>query len=253
MSSSKQWGGIGQGQKSWDILFSHPITFSFAFKDSSPSVLALSLRVAIWCLKYLEEKYPLEHFYVKWPNDLLVKRKGTFFKCGGILVNKLEEVFLVGIGLNLNCSFCDFENKSEKLKPSMDKSPFLPAALELKAPEDPSFFSQKYAYDLTSFLYPKLTDAEYKKEENVFKEREWWLSHCAHLYQKCRVLEEDKKGEEENFEGIFEGISLEGAALLSRPDLLDFKQIFSGKIFFIHDESISFIVLASLFCFCRGQ
>ncbi|MEJ2568164.1 MAG: biotin--[acetyl-CoA-carboxylase] ligase [candidate division WOR-3 bacterium] len=63
---------------------------------------ALSLLCATAVCEVLEVNNLLAN--IKWPNDIILKGK----KLGGILIEKVQGKFIVGIGLNLNLSKSDF-------------------------------------------------------------------------------------------------------------------------------------------------
>ena len=56
----------------------------------------MPLLAGLSCLRSLQDstQHPI---YLKWPNDLILHNK----KLGGILVEKCEEVIVIGIGINL--------------------------------------------------------------------------------------------------------------------------------------------------------
>lgn len=76
--------------------------FSFLLKEnkdiSMEEYTKLPLVVGYSLLKSFEELEPEIDFKFKWTNDIYVKDK----KISGILVEKIENYFIIGIGINLN-------------------------------------------------------------------------------------------------------------------------------------------------------
>ncbi len=96
-----QNSGKGRNSKNW---FSPKggLWLSILLEDFSGNDGALSLLCATAVCEVLEENKLLAN--IKWPNDIILKGK----KLGGILIEKVQEKFVVGIGLNLNLSRSDF-------------------------------------------------------------------------------------------------------------------------------------------------
>lgn len=96
-----QTEGKGRNSKSW---FSPEggLWFSVIIENFSGNAGELSLLCATVICMVLE-KHGLST-NIKWPNDIILKGK----KLGGILIEKIQGKFIVGIGLNLNLSNSDF-------------------------------------------------------------------------------------------------------------------------------------------------
>jgi BirA family biotin operon repressor/biotin-[acetyl-CoA-carboxylase] ligase len=96
-----QDSGKGRNSKNWFSprggLWMSVLIEKFPGNDG-----ALSLLCATSVCEVLEENKILAN--IKWPNDIILKGK----KLGGILIEKVQEKFIVGIGLNLNLSKSDF-------------------------------------------------------------------------------------------------------------------------------------------------
>ncbi len=113
LTAKKQTGGQGRLERSW----SSPIgglwmTTIYQCKTPLTQFEGFSIRLGLELIKGLESSFPLD-FQIKWPNDLIVKKK----KVGGILINtRIKEDILteliIGIGINVN-------NKTETLPPEV--------------------------------------------------------------------------------------------------------------------------------------
>ncbi len=90
--------------------------FSFALKEekylSIDEYIKLPLIVGISVLKALEDMSGQEHMF-KWTNDVYLNNK----KVSGILVEKIEGFFIIGIGINVNnMEFDEISNKATSLR-----------------------------------------------------------------------------------------------------------------------------------------
>ena len=96
-----QTSGKGRNSKNW---FSPDggLWFSLVLEKFSGQSGALSLLCAVAVCEALEKHDLLTN--IKWPNDIILKGK----KLGGIIIEKVQGKFIVGIGLNLNLSKSDF-------------------------------------------------------------------------------------------------------------------------------------------------
>lgn len=96
-----QSSGKGRNSKNW---FSPKggLWFSILIENFSDNEGALSLLCATATCEVLEGHNLLTN--IKWPNDIIFKGK----KLGGILIEKVQGKFIIGIGLNLNLSNSDF-------------------------------------------------------------------------------------------------------------------------------------------------
>ncbi len=96
-----QTQGKGRGKNKW---FSPPggLWLSIIVREFSNNKGALSLLSSVAIAEALEN-YGL-NVELKWPNDIMVSSK----KMGGILIEKINKFFIIGIGLNLNVEPSDF-------------------------------------------------------------------------------------------------------------------------------------------------
>jgi BirA family biotin operon repressor/biotin-[acetyl-CoA-carboxylase] ligase len=96
-----QHSGKGRNSKSW---FSPEggLWLSILLEKFPGNAGGLSLLCPTAVCEILEEHNLLTN--IKWPNDIILKGK----KLGGILIEKVKEKFIIGIGLNLNLSNSDF-------------------------------------------------------------------------------------------------------------------------------------------------
>jgi BirA family transcriptional regulator, biotin operon repressor / biotin---[acetyl-CoA-carboxylase] ligase len=97
-----QTNGYGKFERVWES-YSGNFLATFAVDLSVPHYDFGKIPMLI-CIKLCGLLSTLSHskvaFQVKWPNDILLNKK----KIGGILIEKIDNTFLVGIGLNLRQS-----------------------------------------------------------------------------------------------------------------------------------------------------
>lgn len=107
-----QTSGRGRQGRTWESSPGQNLLFTVVLRATEPLLsdhvargmlpLATSLAVASTLASYAGE----DQVSIKWPNDVLLGGK----KCSGILVEAgVDEVFLIGIGLNVNES--EFSNE----------------------------------------------------------------------------------------------------------------------------------------------
>jgi BirA family biotin operon repressor/biotin-[acetyl-CoA-carboxylase] ligase len=97
-----QTNGYGKFERAWE---SYSGNFSATFAvDLSVQHFDLGKIPMLVCIKLCELLSTLSHskadFRLRWPNDIVLNKK----KIGGILIEKIDSTFLIGIGLNLRQS-----------------------------------------------------------------------------------------------------------------------------------------------------
>ncbi|MBH1989687.1 MAG: biotin--[acetyl-CoA-carboxylase] ligase [Alphaproteobacteria bacterium] len=97
-----QTNGYGKFERAWES-YSGNFLATFAINLSIQHYDFGKIPMLV-CIKLCELLSTLSHskaeFRVKWPNDIMLNKK----KIGGILIEKVDSTFLVGIGLNLRQS-----------------------------------------------------------------------------------------------------------------------------------------------------
>lgn len=139
VTASTQTKGKGRNQKSWYDVPNHSFLFSIVLKFNTFAYTYYPLVVGLCVLeaaKKIQKELSKENceFYIKWPNDILLKRNQVLGKLAGILIETqyINNVWNVVIGIGLNW----------KEIPCIDTSfRFPPIALFSKEiPYDPNFF-----------------------------------------------------------------------------------------------------------------
>ena len=99
--AEEQTSGKGRKTRDW---FSPKggLWLSILIRDFQDGLGALSLLSSVSIADVLEG-YDIK-VQLKWPNDIMVSSK----KLGGILIERINGGFIVGIGLNLNINLLDF-------------------------------------------------------------------------------------------------------------------------------------------------
>lgn len=94
--SYEQTSGKGRIDRKWISPYKCGLYASWLFFNNSNDTKILSLFVGLECVKYLRIWTGAEIF-LKWPNDLIAHGK----KLGGILIERVNDVIVIGIGINL--------------------------------------------------------------------------------------------------------------------------------------------------------
>lgn len=171
VSTNNQTMGRGRGSNNWRQQ-TNAVAFSFTIKPLEVITLT-SLEVACHIVNFLKND-PL----VKWPNDILNSNKE---KVGGIIINLLDDIAIVGIGLNISHSQDD-QFKSLNLK-----------------------VDDKFKINMPRKIYQYILDNRLSSDEVIAK----WNSYCAHKNSKVTLVESNEK-----FTGMFYGIGKNGEAIL---------------------------------------
>lgn len=196
VSCKEQTEGRGRSGNQWEQP-ANSLAFSFTLKPSEEMTLS-SLELGVHLSKFFGESIQL-----KWPNDLLNK---DFSKCGGILCQLVEpDILIVGIGINLgkfDSSLYDFPYPIGAIQPERELS-------------DEEFKT------LPAEIYQYILDHRLSNQEIISN----WNQLCIHLNQQVSIVDGDKSQE-----GIFTGIDLQGAALISDHENKIHK-VMSGSLF----------------------
>ncbi len=96
--AQKQTTGKGRWQRYW-FSPKGSLYFSILFKKISiQKAQIMQFLVAIAIVQALEKTFPDLSFSLKWPNDIISHNK----KIGGILLERINNDLVIGIGLNIN-------------------------------------------------------------------------------------------------------------------------------------------------------
>lgn len=103
VSTLYQSKGRGQLDKKWQSEKGKNILMSLCIEDNDYSPLTLNFSTTLSIVEFLE-KYGIKS-QIKWINDIFINKN----KISGILIEKLKNHFIIGIGLNINQ--IDFSNQ----------------------------------------------------------------------------------------------------------------------------------------------
>ncbi|MBL7663705.1 MAG: biotin--[acetyl-CoA-carboxylase] ligase [Bacteriovoracaceae bacterium] len=197
VSTEHQTNGIGRRGNSWTDL-GGALCFSALFPlKNTPTIIPLEM--GTYLIQFFKAQWGVS-LYLKWPNDILNAKNQ---KVGGILIHKLQDVLVIGIGLNL------FEQ---------DKK----AALKAEYPvgyifeDELNQFSKK---NISLNIYRALLK---EFERNQFT-KEQWNKSCIHLNKSVTLTDDNK-----SHTGIFIGINADGAAMINIGD--EIKTFYTGNL-----------------------
>ncbi len=92
-----QTKGKGRQGNNWDSDYGKNVLLTVACHYHYDNV-TLNKLVALTAVNILKNTFPSIDFRIKWPNDILAKKK----KIAGILIEKVKSTYIAGIGINTN-------------------------------------------------------------------------------------------------------------------------------------------------------
>lgn len=187
ISTDIQTMGRGRRNNIWESN-SNSLCFSLCLEPHEELTLS-SAEISVYIAQYYNLK-------VKWPNDLL-NYQGE--KCGGILIQKVRDYLIVGIGLNLYPS--DLQEYS--IKPG-----FIFKKGDLTS-------AKEEAFKLASYIYTHRTKSIVPP----------WESRCIHMNKNVTITEDSNI-----YKGKFIGLGNFGEALLEKDQKV--LKIFNGSLRF---------------------
>lgn len=174
VSCENQIQGRGRGENKWSAM---PGTLCFSLNIKPHSVMSFTaLELSVLVSRFFEKQNI--NLKLKWPNDLW---NTDLKKCGGILVQGINNHMCAGIGLNL------FSDENE-----------LGGIFSHKE----NFSKQELALSISEFILQN----RYQDARSLQKD---WLTRCGHLNQMVTITEGGERSE-----GIFQGLGDYGEALV---------------------------------------
>lgn len=188
VSCDNQIAGRGRGENKWSPL---PGGLFFSFNiEAHPVMSYTAIELAVILADFFESKgYPLK---LKWPNDLW---NSELKKCGGILVQGSQHVFMAGIGLNLFSNNPDYGGIMN---------------------DEIQIYKKEFSLEIVAFIHAN-------RIQDVKELRRKWLQRCGHLNSIVKIVEGD-----ETFDGVFQGLGDFGEALVCQNG--ETKKIFNGSL-----------------------
>ena len=160
--AKEQTAGVGSRDNAWEggsgnLFFSLAIPLEFLPKDlplNSASIYFSFLMKQV-LLKYTDD------IWLKWPNDLYHNQS----KIGGTITKKIDNIFLCGMGINLQKNQNNFESLNLDIEPLFLLEKYL-SELE-KYPSWKQIFSQyRIEFDRSKAFFTHI-NSEYKSLENA--------------------------------------------------------------------------------------
>lgn len=195
ISTSKQTNGQGRRKTPWQHFpGSLAISFTWPLKEK---ISMVPLELGVFICEFFKERYQ-KNLYLKWPNDLLNQKNE---KIGGIIMNLMTDILLVGIGINM------FTTKERSHFPY--KHAFI--------------FDDKF--ELKEIFYTELYQYLLKRNQEFNSSiKEDWAKYCIHLNKNITIKDEFQESK-----GIFLGIGEHGEALISHNGKIE--KVLSGSLF----------------------
>ncbi|MGK0366919.1 MAG: BirA family biotin operon repressor/biotin-[acetyl-CoA-carboxylase] ligase [Thermoproteota archaeon] len=196
--TKNQLEGRGRGNNKW---YKSPdgIAMSCLVAPSKPLTLT-SLEMALIIVKFFKANFNTD-LLVKWPNDIYTL---SHKKTGGILIQIIEGICLVGIGLNIN-----YDQKLEK-----EKYGYIFTQDNSVNPEQLQALPESlYHFILNNRINSKLILSE-------------WNNSCFHLNKKIKIIDNETVTT-----GLFIGLGENGEALLQEGSVIH--KVYNGSLFII--------------------
>ena len=190
VTAKTQTKGRGRYDRKWESsegnLF---LSILVNFSDKFPAI-SLITGLAVY---HTIQKFTKAETKIKWPNDVLVNGK----KICGILLEKVEDKIVIGIGLNIINS-PEYATDLKKLGVETSTKEVQKALL---------YEVQKYLEEL--------------EKKGFLKLKQEWLNHAAFLNEEIKV-----KSVNNEISGKFEGITDEGLLMLYGNTIINAGEIF---------------------------
>lgn len=181
VSALRQTDGRGRMGRKWESVEGN-LFFSFGIEFEVSRIGQLILIIGLSVAETIGNKAK-----IKWPNDVLVNGK----KVSGILVEKVDDFFIVGIGVNIKSS------------PKIEGLIYPATSLKEEGIEaDRAEFLNQYINTLDKNL-------ELWQKEGIEPIKTNWLKYAHNLGKMIKV-----KNNTQTNEGIFQGIDDNGLLLL---------------------------------------
>jgi len=188
VSTGEQTSGFGRQGKLW-IHQKESLAFSFTLKPGEVATLT-PLEVAVLISDFFKKIFSLE-LKLKWPNDLL-NEKGE--KCGGILIQNIDGVLMVGVGINLTLG-----------RPIKERTFYPAGSLKITRVSVRNLSRDIYEYILKHRLNPTII----KKS---------WAEKCIHMDATVQI---------DKLTGVFKGLGPMGEALVFNGEVVS---VYSGQL-----------------------
>ena len=183
--SEYQNKGRGRQGNTWYSSESKNLTFSFLIHNETLCSDLISLSCSIGIVNGIKEFTGL-NCNLKWPNDIMFEN----YKIGGILIEKKNDFFIIGIGLNVNESQFHISLK--------DRATSLKNILNHKIDRS----------TLLAYIFNNLENCLNLKNDVIIKT---WLSLCNHINKNINFYDSNKK----KIQAKFTTINNNGEAVLN--------------------------------------
>lgn len=199
VSVETQTHGIGRKENRW-VDSSGSIAFSCVI-PSSEKLSLVPLWTSLTVKDFFKKKFQIE-LQLKWPNDLYYKNK----KCGGIICHKVDEVIVIGIGLNLS-------GKPDQLLDDLNQAGHLEISM--------NSLNQNFKEEIPLSIYQHILATPFVPEDipNHFKDQCLFIGENVKISDDCDLTK-----------GKFIGIGEWGEALVKDDTTSTIAKIYNGSM-----------------------
>ena len=185
--TKNQTCGRGRRNNIWFSVPNKSLTFSLMVNQkefNNTKLLPLISGLAI--IKAIKE-YSGIACKVKWPNDIILNQK----KIGGVLIEKINDILIIGIGINVNEDIKDLDKSIKNMSTSLKV--FNTDIIDLEI---------IFAYILNELEY-----FFYNTKIDFVNE---WNKYCCHINKKIKFRNDNKITI-----GLFKGININGEGIIN--------------------------------------
>ena len=198
--TKNQHSGKGRRSNIWFAVPNKSLTFSIMVnqkelnnKEIIPLILGLSIIDTI-------KDYTNINCQLKWPNDIILNQK----KIGGILIEKINDILIIGIGINVNENIKDLNKNIKNASTSLNIFGSIKIELEI----------------LFAYILNNLENYFYTKKIDFVNE---WNKHCCHINKEIKFHNNNRYES-----GLFKGVNSNGEGIVHINDKIEL--ISSGMI-----------------------
>ncbi len=216
--AESQTSGKGRLGRSWASAEKKGIWMSVVLRPQIPpeDVHIITLAAAVAVVKAIEESTGISAG-IKWPNDIILNNK----KVCGILTEMTCEMdsvdfAVLGIGINVNHSYCDFPDEIRETAISLKEYLSLDGAL-IECPLIRSEIIKKILFDFEQ-IYIKIRNSNFTE---IIEE---WKKYSVTLGKEVKVIFKN-----DTYMGIAKDITKDGRLVVECTDGVT-REIFYGEV-----------------------
>ena len=184
--TKNQFSGKGRRSNIWFAVPNKSLTFSIMVNQKElnnkkliPLISGLSIIDSI-------KEYTNINCQLKWPNDIMLNQK----KIGGILIEKINDILIIGVGINVNENIKDLNKNIKNISTSLNIFGSIKIELEI----------------LFAYILNNLENYFYTKKNDFIDE---WNERCCHINKEIKFQNNNRYES-----GLFKGVNNNGEGII---------------------------------------